>query len=97
MTSLRALVDGEYAAEAESAAMECEGDAPRLTALYDALGQARDALGAALGLNQGSSSSLLLEASVAASEAFPLGSPQSESLGCILGIVADITEGTVAA
>jgi hypothetical protein len=87
MTSLRALCDGEYAAEAESAAMRSEDGSPRLTALYDFLDSARDALGAALGLNQGSPSSLLLEASVAASEAFPLGSPQSESLGCILGVI----------
>lgn len=87
MKTLRALCDGEYAAEAELAAMTAEADAPALTALYDALGYARDALGAALGLITGFPSSSLIEASVAASEAFPLDSPQSEALGVILGAV----------
>lgn len=39
----------------------------------------------------------LLEASVAAAEAFPLGSPESEALGCILRVIADAAEGAVAA
>ena len=93
MTSLRALCDGEYEAEAESAAMTAEADAPRLTALYDALGLMRDALGAGTGLTGGCPSSLLLDASMAVAEAFPLGTPQSESLGCILGVIADMTAG----
>jgi hypothetical protein len=97
MTTLRALADGEYAAEAEAAAMTMEADAPALTALYDALRFMTDALGSALSLTPGCPSSLLLDASVAVAEAFPLGSPQSESLGCILGVIADVTEGAVAA
>jgi hypothetical protein len=91
MSTIRALCDGEYAAEAEDAAMRAEADAGRLTALYDALSYAGDALGAALGLTAGFPSSSLLEASVAASEAFPLGSPQSEALGCVLGVISDVT------
>ena len=88
MTDLTALADGEYRAEAESAAMAWEADAPALTALYDALGSMRDALGAALTLTAGSPSSLLLEASVAASEAFPLRSRESAALGILLDAVA---------
>ena len=96
MTSLIALCDGEYAAEAESAAMESEAGGPALTALYDALGFMRDALGAALGLTGGCPSSLLLDASVASGEAFPLASPESEALGVILGAVGDEAEARAA-
>jgi len=97
VTSIRALADALDAAEAESAAMRMEADAPALTALYDALRFAKDALGAALSLDRGCPSSLLLDASVAAGEAFPLGTPQSESLGCILSVIADVTEARRAA
>ena len=93
MSSLRALVDGEYSAEAESAAMQYEADGPALTALYDALGFMRDALGSALTLTWGCPSSLLLDASVAAGEAFPLSSPESEALGVILGAVGLMVNG----
>ena len=97
MTALRALCDGEYAAEAESAAMRIEDDAPALTALYDFLGYARDALGAALSLTTGCPSSSLLEASAAAGDAFPLGSAESGSLGCILAVIGDVTGARAAA
>jgi hypothetical protein len=94
---LRVLADGEYEAEAEAAAMQSEGDAPALTALYDALGLMRDALGSGLGLTGGCPSPLLLDASVAVAEAFPLGSPESEALGRILTVIADVTEAREAA
>ena len=96
MTTMAALADREYAAEAESAAMTAEADAATLTALYDALGNARDALGAALGLDGGCPSSLLLSASLSGSLAFPLGSPESESLRCILNVVGDLTTAVAA-
>lgn len=96
MSTLRALCDGEYAAEAESAAMRIEADGPALTALYDALGFTRDALGAALGLSGGFPSSLLLEASVAAAEAFPLRSAESQAFGVILGAVGTMVSGAAA-
>jgi hypothetical protein len=94
---LRVLADGECEAEAESAAMTAEADGPALTALYDALRLTADALGSGLGLTGGCPSSLLLDASVAVAEAFPLGTPESEALGCILGVIADVTEGAMAA
>ena len=93
MTSLRALCDGEYAAEAEAAAMQAEADAATLTALYDALGFVHGALGAALGLTGGCPSSLLLSASLNGSLAFPLRSPQSEALGVLLGAVSVMVNG----
>jgi len=96
VTGIPALCDAEYTAEAESAAMKWEADSAALTALYDALGSARDALGAALGLTGGCPSSSLLTAALSASLAFPLGSPESESLGCILNVVADRTAGVAA-
>jgi len=96
VTGIPALCDAEYEAEAESAAMKWEADAAALTALYDALGSARDALGTALGLTQGCPSSSLLTASLNASLAFPLGSPESESLGCILSVIADRTSAVAA-
>jgi hypothetical protein len=96
MTALPVLTAREAAAEAESAAMERDGDAAALTALYDALGFMRDALGSALSLTGGCPSSLLLDASVAVAEAFPLTSPESEALGVILGVVSDVTGRTAA-
>ena len=96
MTSLRALCDGEYTAEAEAAAMQAEADAAALTAFYDALGSLRDAVGAALSLTGGCPSSLLLEASLAGSLAFPLGSPQSQALGVILGAAGLMVTGAAA-
>ena len=91
MTALPFLAAAEVTAEAESAAMTAEAGAPSLTALYDALGYAHAALGAALGLTTGFPSSSLIEASIAAAEAFPLGTPQSESLGCILDVIDGVT------
>jgi hypothetical protein len=93
---LRVLADGEYEAEAESAAMTAEADAPAVTALYDALRFMADALGSGTGLSGGCPSSLLLDASVAAAEAFPLGSPESEALARILGVIGDVTEARAA-
>ena len=91
MTALEALCDGAYSAEAEAAAMKWEADSAALTALYDALGSAHEALGAALSLTGGCASSSLLSAALTGSLAFQLGSPESESLRCILDFIADRT------
>lgn len=63
-------------------------------ALYDALSCASLALLVAEGgENRAKAETALLEASVAASEAFPLDSPESRALGLILGAVDTMVSG----
>ena len=62
-------------------------------ALYDALNCASLAVLAAEGGDHAKAEIALLEASVAASEAFPLASPQSQAFGVILGEVASMVSG----
>jgi hypothetical protein len=62
----------------------------RAQALYDTLRCASLAVLAAEGWDACTAETMLLEASVAASEAYPLGSPESETLGAVLALVADL-------
>jgi hypothetical protein len=62
-------------------------------ALYDALNCASLAVLAAEGGDHARAETALLEASVAASEAFPLRSAQSEALGVILSEVGSMVSG----
>ena len=58
-------------------------------ALYDTLNCAAGAVLAREGWDYAKAETALLEASVAAADAFPLNSPQSAALGAVLAIVAD--------
>lgn len=62
-------------------------------ALYDALNCASLAVLAAEGRDHAKAETALLEASVAASEAFPLDSDESRALGLILGAVDAMVSG----
>ena len=58
-------------------------------AFYDMLNCAAGAVLAREGWDAVKAETLLLEASVAASEVYPLGSPQSATLGDLLALVAE--------
>lgn len=61
-------------------------------ALYDALNCAASAVLAAEGGETAKAETALLEASVAADDAFPIGSPESRALGVLLAAAGRVTE-----
>jgi hypothetical protein len=63
---------------------------PGKQALYDALNCAAQAVLAVEGWDHRQAETALLEASWAAADAYPPGSPQSETLGGVLALVADL-------
>jgi hypothetical protein len=86
-----ALITALMTAQADAIQLDAEPQGS-LCALYDALRNATEAVGALLGPDPASSSLLLEEAAWAADEAFPHGSAQSDALGVVLGAVSEAAE-----